>query len=297
MIDNSELYKSATSYAAAMAHYDAVLAGWTIPVESRTVSTRYGSTHVLCAGTGAGTGDLPPLLLFHGWGANAAGLRDEFNLPVLTQSFRVFCPDTIGQSGRSEPVRPRTDTPAFGEWARDVVENLGLEHVYAAGISGGGFLALKLAAHAPERVIKAVCISPAGFAPIRPKLNFMLPAALGMLIPNRANVRRFIQGGLAPTTVLPPDAPMIDDVLVMLKHYKPAMQGPDVLSADELREITAPVHVMIGQHEHTFEPQAAIDRADRFISDSTTELVPDSGHIMTIDRQDLVVQRIQDMLK
>src|SRR5688572_31406189 len=127
------MYKSVQGYQTCMESYDRALKEWTVPFESRYISTRHGRTHVIICGSE----DAPPLVIYHGWGGSSAGAKDEYNLPELGKTFRLYFVDTIGQPGRSAPNRPPTTGAAYGEWALDVLDGLSLAHVYMAGISGG----------------------------------------------------------------------------------------------------------------------------------------------------------------
>jgi pimeloyl-ACP methyl ester carboxylesterase len=77
--------------------YDTVLSQWPAGVESVDVPTALGATRVQICGDG------PPLLLLHGGGATSTvwfALAAE-----LTDSFRIYAPDLVGDPGRSVPTR------------------------------------------------------------------------------------------------------------------------------------------------------------------------------------------------
>lgn len=286
--DPCPVYYSAASCRRMLAHYDRTLQNWSVPYEERLINTRYGVTHVVTAGAP----DLPPLLLFHGWGANAAMLHDAYNLPLLTHAFRVICPDTIGQSGRSAPTRPPTDTPAYGEWAADLLDGLGLSRVYTVGLGGGGYLALKLAATAPTRVTKVLVMSPAGLARPRPHWRVLLAGSLLLAQPSMWAAHQFVRANSAPGTAIAADAPLVRDLLLLATHYHFERPCPGPLSDTELRAITAPVHIMMGQYARTTRPRASFARADRLLAHVSTEVVPDAGHLMTLDQPGYIQDRL-----
>ena len=68
------------------------------PVESRTVPTSFGATHVLVGGPE----NAPPLVILHGALASSAHLLVE--LRDLLKHFRVYAVDVIGQSVKSADV-------------------------------------------------------------------------------------------------------------------------------------------------------------------------------------------------
>ena len=217
MIDNSSLYRSPESYAEMMARYDAALEGW-MP-ESCYVDTRHGKTHILITGEEK----LPALFYFHGWGGNATGVRYELDLEAATQHYRVFAPDTIGQFGRSAPTRPPVDGPAYGEWIADIFDALNIDQAIVSGISGGGFLSLKIAAYAPERVRKAFIMSAAGVRSLkRMPFKGLITFLPGMIWRSEASGRWMARRLLAPS----PDPDQVRDMTEFFMnigcHCKPS---------------------------------------------------------------------------
>ncbi len=288
MIDNSSLYKSPASHRIMMASYDEGLRGWPVPTESRYVKTRHGETHVVIAGRE----DAPPLFFFHGWNGSACGTRDELDLSVVTQHFRLYSPDTIGQSGRSAPNRPSVEGDAYGEWIVDLFDGLNIEQAHVSGISGGGYLTLKIASFAPQRVMKAFAISTAGVMSLaRPGWKFLLAALPAFIYPSPATGRNFVR------TVSAPNVPfsaaherMAQGMALMFRHYR-MLGSPGYLSDDELKRISAPVYVLMGAYDSTVSAQRTVERAQRLIANVQTEIVPDGGHTLTMDRPDIVMDR------
>ncbi|MBC7813187.1 MAG: alpha/beta hydrolase, partial [Burkholderiales bacterium] len=241
----------------------------------------------------AGPEHLPPLVFFHGWGGNAAATCFELDLLLLTQHFRIYSPDTIGQSGRSAPNRPPTTGDAYGEWAVDVLDALAIDRTYVSGISGGGYLTLKLTSFAPKRVIKALPVSTAGLVSLMPPpLRFLLGAFPVGMWPNAANARRFINAATSPRvprTTHHEDAAQFMQRL--FKHYRFA-NGPSLISDQQLQRITSPTYVLMGCDDVACNPTKSIERAMRLIRGVQTELLPDAGHMLTLDHPGLVEQRM-----
>lgn len=290
MNDNRMLYKSQIGYEAVMALYDEALRRWTVPYTLRCVETRHGSTHVLIAGRE----DAPPLFIFHGWGGSSAGACQEYDLSALANRFRLYFPDTIGQTGRSAPNRPPTTGPSYGEWVADLLDAFAIDRAYVAGISGGGYLTLKIASFAPERVIKAFAISTAGLVSLTmpPPMRFMLGAMPAMLFPNPTTARWFVKMVSSPKIKFSqPHEEMAQAMLLLFRHHK-FSSGPGALADDELRRIAAPVYILMGQHDSTCNPARTVARARRLIPNVQTEIVPDAGHVLTLDRRDIVMARM-----
>jgi pimeloyl-ACP methyl ester carboxylesterase len=290
LIDNRILYKSQAGYEAVMALYDEGLRGWPVPYESRYVDTRYGSTHVLVAGRE----NAPPLVVFHGWSGSSCGAHVEYDLPTLASRFRLYFVDTIGQSGRSGPNRPPTNGPAYGEWALDLLDSLGIVRAYIAGISGGGYLTLKLASFASKRVVRAFVISTAGILSLKMPLplHFLLSAIPAMIYPHPTTARQFVRATSSPQIVFSQRREEMAQILLLLFRHHKFQQGPEKLTDDELRRITAPIYILMGRYDITTNPVKAVERAHRLMSHVQTEIVPDAGHVLTFDRQDIVMVRM-----
>ena len=118
----------------------------------------------------------PPIVLLHGLSANA----NEFAAlgTALSPRFRVLAPDLRGRGGSDKPATGYT----MAHHAADVInllDTLGIERVVLGGHSFGGFLAIYLAVHHPERVTRLVVIDAA--IEINPNVREMLGPSLGRL--------------------------------------------------------------------------------------------------------------------
>lgn len=122
-------------------------------------------------------GGSPPIVMLHGLSANAhcfAGLIAA----GLSPTFRVVAPDLRG--------RGRTDKPATGytmaDHAGDVLallDALRLDRVILVGHSFGGYVAIYIASHFPERVDKLVVIDAA--ITLNPRVHELLKPSLDRL--------------------------------------------------------------------------------------------------------------------
>ena len=122
-------------------------------------------------------GGSPAIVMLHGLSANAhcfAGLIAA----GLSPTFRVVAPDLRG--------RGRTDKPATGytmaDHAGDVLallDALGLDRVILVGHSFGGYVAIYIASHFPERVDKLVVIDAA--ITLNPRVHELLKPSLDRL--------------------------------------------------------------------------------------------------------------------
>jgi len=157
----ASMFRTAAGQARYFAAYDATLALWPVPVISIDAPTRFGRTHVhVC-----GAPDAPPLLLLPGQAVSSTMWYP--NIAALSRDFRVYVPDIVGDMGKSVSTRPMKQPGDFADWLTDLLDELRLENAHVAGLSYGGFIALRLALAAPARVRKLVLMSPVGLLPIR----------------------------------------------------------------------------------------------------------------------------------
>jgi pimeloyl-ACP methyl ester carboxylesterase len=105
-------------------------------------------------------GDGPPVVLIHGLASRGEDWSGLF--PTLSPRHRIYAIDLLGYGGSD---RPHVDYSIALEMdvVRGFLDALRIERADVAGVSMGGWIALRLAAEHPERVRKLVLIDSAGF--------------------------------------------------------------------------------------------------------------------------------------
>ena len=286
MKDYPAIYNSRSGYEAIMALYDSGLAHAPVQYESATVETRYGHTHVLIGGPV----NEQPIVVFHGWNGNAAGVGSEF--PFLLDSFRVYMPDIIGHPGKSSANRPKLTGSTYADWAADVLDALNIQKTIVLGISGGGWVTLKFASYYPQKVSQAIVISTDGLSSTNTlgMLWGMLPVAL---FPNRITAGWFLKFMTSPNAPKGENAQEFAKTMrIFIKHFK-TQGNPGQLTNDELRQITSPLLVLMGEYERVFKLQDAVERANNLIPGLVSaEIVPNAGHLVTADQPDWLKHRV-----
>ena len=107
-------------------------------------------------------GDGAPLLLLHG--GMGAGADWKYVFPADPSGFRVIVPDMRGHGGSTNPSGAFT----FRQAALDVfalLDHLGVEHVNAIGLSGGGITLLHMATLQPARIASMIVVSAPPYFP------------------------------------------------------------------------------------------------------------------------------------
>ncbi len=306
------LYKSPESYATMMDFYNKCLADLPIPVESRFVDTPYGRTHMLVAGPE----DAPPLIMLQGMAGSS--VLWHLQLADFAQQCRVYALDTIGQPGLSDPNPPSIFDDSYALWLIAVLDALGLAKADMMGVSIGGWAIMRLGITHPDRLRKAVLLSPLRLA--RAKMNgrrwvgnAMKPDTEDDRLEDRLTARDFsVSSGRTQF-----DRRLARNMALATRHYRLGvgmgmsadashvekfMVGSRVLSKfasampeSELRQFRTPTLVVMGENEMLYDPEKAAKRAQA-MPNARVVIVPDAGHAAVFDRPDYINAVILEFL-
>jgi pimeloyl-ACP methyl ester carboxylesterase len=272
--------------------YDATLKRLIVPYESLTVDTRFGSTHLLVAGSF----NSPPILMLHGMGSHAGGCWPLIN--SLARDYRIYAPDAPRHLGKSEPFRLSSRGDDYGMWLTDILDAFEVERVNLVGFSLGGWMVLKLATFAPERIIKVVLLSPIGVEHFR--IEYLLRAPfylLRMMIhPTKESIQKFVRIVAGPTASSSAVEEITEAGLTFIRHFR--MPGfPYRPSKRVLQNLEAPALVLMGQHDAFCEPRKVLTRLDRHMPNVVSEIIPGIGHVLYLEKPALVNQKIITFLR
>ena len=291
-------FKSDESRARYLAAYDAALRDWPVAYEELDIPTRLGPTHVIASGPT----DATPLVLLHSLAASATVWRP--NVAALSQHFRVYAVDVIGQPGKSVATRRIRNQRQFAGWFTDLLDGLGAGRASIVGCSFGGFLAMNQALLTPERVERVVLISPAGtFVGLSWRFTYIMRIRQPVL----KLMRRITGSTRAPDIAdlsgrrVPPnpaDAKWRALMSVtMAEASKLGMINADVFSKAALKAIRTPVLLLIGEYERLYDPQTTLDLAKARVPGLTGAIVPGADHIAAMAQPDDVNDRILRFLQ
>lgn len=262
------LYRSAHAQQLAMRAYQDVLDSWPVPAVERSVPTREGETFVLEFGERTN----PPLVLLHGSAANSSTWAGD--AATWAKDFHAFAVDLPGETGKSTHRRPPYAGTTYADWLADVLDGLGLGRASIAGLSLGGWAALKLASHYPARAGRVALISPGGV--VQAKLGFVLRAAVYQRL-GRRGIRRITREVFGPRET-PPGAE--EGFAFMLRNYRARRDNLPPLDDEELRRITAPVWFIGGDSDALIDMAATRERLERLLAGFEGEIVPGAGHVL-----------------
>ncbi len=287
MTNNQTLFKSSQGMAKYMDAYDAVLSLWSAPYEMLEIPTKFGCTHIIASGRK----DATPLILLHA--ANTSSTIWFPNIGELSQHYRTYALDILGNAGKSVSTHPMPTPSDCAEWLVQIFDALRIAKAHLAGLSYGGWIVLNFALHAPSRVNKAILISPASpFVSF--KKGFILRLLPSAFLPFRPVITFGLQGMWSEGFRVKKE---FMHQLVMAGKYCRLMHGgagpfPGVFTDDQLRQITTPILLLLGEQEITFDPHAALNRAKNLLPNLEGEVMPNVGHALTMEQPEIANARI-----
>ena len=269
-----------------MEAYEAMFALWKVPHESIDVKTGYGSTHINVSGPDDGY----PLILLH-----AAGLSSTVwfaNIAELSTHHRVYAVDVIGDAGKSVVDRLMKKRTDYAKWLKEAFDGLNIARCDLLEHSYGGWLTLNMALAYPERLGKIVLLAPAAsFRPLGLLTKLILYLGEFKIHPP---ARSMLKAAAAKGTVL--EEIFIHLMEEVTRSCSPATIYPTVYTDEELRQIHRPALLLIGAGDKIYNPQKAVDRAQRLMPNLNAEIIPEAGHLLIMDQPKIINARILQFL-
>jgi pimeloyl-ACP methyl ester carboxylesterase len=274
-----------------MALYDDILRDWPVPFEEIDIPTTFGKTHVVASGPA----DAPPLVLLHAMMMSATEWRP--NVASLSENFRVYCVDVIGQSNKSVPVRKTKTLRDYSDWLVEVFDGLHIAKASLIGNSHGGFLAVNQAIHTPERLHRIVLIAPSRIIPTASwaiAFKYVFPTFLGTKGMKTRASEWLLNGISIPAS----ESKWLELTnIAMTRGWQHSPFGLD-FEEDDLRAITTPTLLLIGDGEVIYKssPEEALQEAKARIPIVEGEIVPGSNHVAAMVQPDYVNARMLKFL-
>lgn len=289
----SSIYKSAAGEAALLRWYDEQLNALPFVPESLYVETPAGRTHVLAAGPAGAA----PVVLLHGMNMNAAAMGGA--LRHLAGHRRVFAIDIVGMPGKSAGTRLPRGGDGYPRWLYAVLDGLSVESTAFVGVSFGGWLVLKLAAVAPERIRAAVLLDTGGFVPfsVGGQMVAGWAALRYMWRPSQQNGLRAARPFFGPG--IEPDQEFVELLTLGYRHTRLDidLKGLPVLSAAELSGFSAPTFVSYGEHDIFFDAGRAVARAREVLTGFVvSEIIAGEGHVKSDEAERRLYERVRGFL-
>jgi len=255
---------------------------WPVPVQWVQAQTSFGTVHALRHGP---EGD-DPVVLLAGAGGNALGWYRY--VEPLGRIRPVLVLDPLGDPGHSEQTAPLTGAADAGRWIGEFLAAVGAERAHLVGTSFGGWSAVQQQLHAPGRVAALTLVDPAGFGPVTGRFyRWVIFGGLAGLLPAplcRAAGRRLVNGTLAEAELM--------RMVRASTSFRRRVPNPPELTDAELAAVAAPVQLLLGERSTLHESAQVAGRVAAAAPDWRIEVVPATGHALSIEASDLVVQRV-----
>jgi len=290
MPDKTCIFRSPESKAQYDAAYESMLQQWPVPYDELYIPTQFGDTHVIASGSKISL----PLVLLHSAGSGAVQWYQ--NVGPLSQHYRTYAVDVIGEVNKSITTRVLNKRQEFVDWILELFDGLEIEKADMVGNSFGGFLAFNTALYAPERVRKVVLISPAAtFIQMWPfYLHIAFPYKIGYAL---GSDRMILSGFKWIWANFPKDNRFTRyNELGKTCGFPSNNLPPPVYTEEELRKIQTPLLLLIGDHEVLYKPERVIQRATRLVPGLRAEVIPDANHNAQVTAPAVVNEKILEFL-
>ena len=236
------------------------------PFEKKYVETSLGLTFMLVAGQESN----PSVVLLHGSCSNSAFWFSE--IMVLSNNYRVYAIDIIGEAGNSEEYRPDLRSDAFAIWMKEVFEALGIQKSVVIGNSLGGWMALKFATTYPEYVSGLALIAAGGLAGIRKE--FLLNAEQS----RQANGNVPVNASVVGANEIPKE--VLDFMSLIVENYDPIQDLP-IFEDAALERLKMPVLLIVGENDAIIDADQSAKRLSALVPSAEICLLPNCGHVVT----------------
>lgn len=204
--------------------------------------------------------------------------------------------------GLSVYTRKLKKPSEFADWLDEFFDALALDGaINMMGMSYGGWMTAQYALRFPNRLGKIVLLAPA--LTVFPGKFEMTARGMLSLIPPRRFFTKKLFYWLMQDAVQASEASrllverIMDDMMTASKCLKRKMfVPPTVLNDEELRSITMPVLILIGEHEKLYSARDAVERLNAVAPQIKTEIIPNAGHDLPFVRAEIVNDKVLGFL-
>lgn len=260
-----------------------------IRYEFMNIETTFGDTNIIITGPK----EKSPLVLLHGENS-CAPLAIE-SMIELTQNFRIYAIDILGQPNLSEEFRPNKNDDTYGKWMYEILSRLGLRKTFLVGISLGGFVALKLLTFDESRISKTFLVAPAGivnWSSVQAFIEMFPGTNPGNKQEEMENTNRFFEKIF---TVRNQFAEACLSKIVL--NYKLDFSPIPLITREEAQKIKTPLHIFAAENDQLFPGKEMLKIASEIFQDNQNlYLLKNSKHIPSQKDFQFITERIKNEL-
>lgn len=267
----TSIYRSPEIEAQFLQIYDEKMADWPVPYEDVFVDTQYGKVHVIASGPD----DAPPMLLLHASAVSSWSWK--YNVDELSQNYRVYAIDLIGDAGKSEFTSLENimkDGQDQADLYAEITEKLGVEKTYVVGASEGGFIGFNYARYYPESVEKLALLGPMGFSGA---VQSVVRITFTQFFPLKPIQDSTFRWAFSDSERLKDD--FGEWFPLIMTGYNSVKVAPLPFSTEQRQDIKVPVMFVFGERDNLVGDPEAARVLVQDISDVRVEVV-EAGHLM-----------------
>lgn len=284
------IFKTKSEKQAYINSYDEALKLWNIPYSEENIKTTYGTAHVVIAGPK----NEKDLVLLHGMDASSTMWYP--NIKPLAKNHHIYAIDFMMEPGKSTLTSKALSSEDIVILYNEIFDHYKLKKFDIVGASRGGWIATLLATQKGNSIDKIVLLSPAQTFKFIDKVGKTTSALMLKLFPSEKKFGKTLNTFSSHPEKI---SPVYKKQFYLANKYaksNSSMFKMHPFSDDDLKSITSPVLVLIGDND-VINSEESLERAKKYLRNSKTQIVKDAGHFLTIDQPKIVNDAMIDFLE